>query len=589
MDSEEDTINDSFEDDEMTQNEPIETDQFKIMLATDIHLGYKENDSIRGEDTFNTFEEILKIAIAAKVDFILLGGDLFHDTKPSPSCFNKCIRLLRKYCLGDNPVSIEILSDQQINFDHTLNKQVNYEDPNLNVGIPVFSIHGNHDDPTGRNHVSAMDLLASSGLVNYFGRWQDLTRVEINPILMRKGRSLLALYGLSHISDQRLGRLFLEKKVSIAKPDNFNNQEFFNLLVLHQNRAPRGPKNFIPADAIPKDIDLVMWGHEHDCRITPEKVGEVFITQPGSSVATSLAAGEALTKKVGILRIHKKQFKIDEIELRTVRPFIFEDLLLDFPEVPMQDQLEKCKKVISMHVEQMIEKAAQLNRIPEGILPLIRLRAHYKHEDQLFNAIKFSQQFVGRVANPEDILKFISVSGAKRQTTLFDKDLDEDIRFNPNIRRVEDIILKYFVKNEMTVLSAKGLTDGVMKYIDTDDNEAPLQIIDHQFEKTLKKMKELDPEEDEIESCLENLRQMRGDQDEDEEVKNILSRRAVNKSLDSDDDAVSIIIDDDDDADASRAVAATSRPARGRGSRGGRGSRNTRGGTRGRGKAKEKA
>ena len=29
-------------------------------------------------------------------------------------------------------------------FDH-----VNYEDPDINVAIPVFSIHGNHDDPTG--------------------------------------------------------------------------------------------------------------------------------------------------------------------------------------------------------------------------------------------------------------------------------------------------------------------------------------------------------------------------------------------------------------------------------------------------------
>lgn len=26
---------------------------------------------------------------------------------------------------------------------------VNYEDENLNVAIPVFSIHGNHDDPSG--------------------------------------------------------------------------------------------------------------------------------------------------------------------------------------------------------------------------------------------------------------------------------------------------------------------------------------------------------------------------------------------------------------------------------------------------------
>ena len=27
--------------------------------------------------------------------------------------------------------------------------QVNYEDPNFNVGLPVFTIHGNHDDPAG--------------------------------------------------------------------------------------------------------------------------------------------------------------------------------------------------------------------------------------------------------------------------------------------------------------------------------------------------------------------------------------------------------------------------------------------------------
>jgi len=27
--------------------------------------------------------------------------------------------------------------------------KVNYEDPNFNVGLPVFTIHGNHDDPAG--------------------------------------------------------------------------------------------------------------------------------------------------------------------------------------------------------------------------------------------------------------------------------------------------------------------------------------------------------------------------------------------------------------------------------------------------------
>lgn len=54
-----------------------------------------------------------------------------------------------RYSLNDKPVEIEFLSDQSLNFKHLMNPVVNYEDPNLNVGFPVFSIHGNHDDPSG--------------------------------------------------------------------------------------------------------------------------------------------------------------------------------------------------------------------------------------------------------------------------------------------------------------------------------------------------------------------------------------------------------------------------------------------------------
>jgi len=46
----------------------------------------------------------------------------------------------------------------------------NYQDPNLNVGLPIFTIHGNHDDPGGSENLSAVDILSSFGLVNYFGK-----------------------------------------------------------------------------------------------------------------------------------------------------------------------------------------------------------------------------------------------------------------------------------------------------------------------------------------------------------------------------------------------------------------------------------
>ncbi len=45
-------------------------------------------------------------------------------------------------------MKISFLTDPAEIFDHCDKKVVNYEDPNLNVEIPVFSIHGNHDDPS---------------------------------------------------------------------------------------------------------------------------------------------------------------------------------------------------------------------------------------------------------------------------------------------------------------------------------------------------------------------------------------------------------------------------------------------------------
>jgi double-strand break repair protein MRE11 len=47
-------------------------DTFKILLATDNHLGYLEKDPVRGADSFRAFEEILQLAVAEKVGAVLL-------------------------------------------------------------------------------------------------------------------------------------------------------------------------------------------------------------------------------------------------------------------------------------------------------------------------------------------------------------------------------------------------------------------------------------------------------------------------------------------------------------------------------------
>lgn len=63
-------------------------------------------------------------------------------------------------------------------------------------------------------------------------------------------------------------------------------------------RVKHGPQEYVPEGMFDDNIDLVVWGHEHDCRIVPEPVAgkNYYITQPGSTVATSLADGEATQK-----------------------------------------------------------------------------------------------------------------------------------------------------------------------------------------------------------------------------------------------------------------------------------------------------
>lgn len=70
--------------------------------------GVWERDERRYNDSFETFEEVFKLAQEAKVDMVLLGGDLFHDNKPSRSTLVKCLDILNRYCLNDNPINFEV-------------------------------------------------------------------------------------------------------------------------------------------------------------------------------------------------------------------------------------------------------------------------------------------------------------------------------------------------------------------------------------------------------------------------------------------------------------------------------------------------
>lgn len=288
---------------------PSSESVIKILISTDNHLGYLEKDPVRGDDSFRAFEEVLQIAKANEVDMLLLGGDLFHDNKPSRSTLMKTMRLLRQSCMSpEGAIHLAVRSDPAI---------VNYMNPTVAVSLPVFVIHGNHDDPTGGaglDALSALDLLAEAGLVTYFGKMGNSKRIEVSPILLQKGRTALALYGIGNIRDEVLYQTWAkERNVKWLSPmENPSNRDrerhlpdtdtggdddlrWFNLLVLHQNRVMRGTAKGISETLLPPWLDYVLWGHEHDS--LPElTLTSPPVVQPGSTVATSLSAGESKPK-----------------------------------------------------------------------------------------------------------------------------------------------------------------------------------------------------------------------------------------------------------------------------------------------------
>ncbi|XP_050701729.1 double-strand break repair protein MRE11-like [Eriocheir sinensis] len=540
---------------------------FRILVATDTHLGYAEKHPERGNDSFVAFEEVLQMAVEHAVDFILLGGDLFHENKPSRHCQVRCMDLLRKYTFGDRPVYFDILSDPSVNFPHT--KQVNYRDPNLNVAIPVFSIHGNHDDPSGLGFLCALEMLSSAGLINYFGRVTDLNEVRMSPILMQKGKAKLALYGLSSVKDERLHRLFVENKVKMLRPKEAMT-EWFNMLVVHQNRAKRGPSNYLPESFLDPFIDLVIWGHEHDCIQEPKQSSQNFhILQPGSSVATSLCPGEALPKCAFLLQVNsQQQFKVDPLPLKTVRPFIFEEIVLSEFDIDeevrqLKGKMEEVKEnnahdrlmkgnlwagakgkggrgrrageilpqpkikvnPVEVFIEQRVRellkktKALQTGHPKQPTLPLVRIRVVYTEEEQMFNACRFGYRFEGLVANTEDVVIFAREKAERGTKTegLASALPDNLINVDDVNSTVEELVEEIFKVGslpgcEMHLLTERGMGSAVTAFVEKSDKHALSNMIDHQMKRTQDYIVGLDKEydnPDDLEADIQAFKAMR--------------------------------------------------------------------------------
>ena len=436
-----------------TSDEEDYSNVFRILITNDNHVGFKEDDKVRNRDALATFEEILRIARDNKVDFVLHSGDLFDDARPNRFWMNAIMQLFRKYCFGDNAVSFQQIPTEFSN-------PANFEDANFNVDLPVFMIHGNHDDCGGEfgdsGSLSCGDLLATANFVTYFGRHDNVEEeIEIAPILLQKGTSKVALYGLGNIRDERLHRMFISKKVRFVDPPS----GFFNLMSIHQNRlggaAPA--KSCVYPAFLPNFFDLVVWAHEHECIPSPiESVEAGFhILQSGSSVATSLTKSERSPKHVFILEVRNDhQFRTIPIPLQTVRTLIVEETVGPLNETCLAKKIEEILLRATSIPQQNIACDNFLYPPRFFNLPLVRLKV--LNSPEIINNQKFGKQFVNRIANPDDILLCVKgrCVGRRGNSGVVQLELEDAPDDTQQTGDVQDLIFNY-----MGGLSGEALLD----------------------------------------------------------------------------------------------------------------------------------
>ena len=276
-------------------------------------------------------------------------------------------------------------------------------------------------------------------------------------------------------------------------------------------------------------MDLVIWGHEHECIIHPQKNPETgfHVIQPGSSIATSLVAGEAVPKHVCILSITGKELKSEPIRLKTVRPFVTRDISLAEDSVAKKlakkenHRVELTRRLEGL-VNELIEEAKTEwydaqdeedgDEDREPPLPLIRLRVDHSAPDggsfDIENPQRFSNRFVGKVANANDVIQYQKKKAASSRRGLNGAELPDASKLAEfdqlDSVKVDMLVQEFLMAQTLSVLPQSGFGDAVTQFVDKDDKHAMELFVNDSLKSSVEYLQVMDWEDDdELQSQLE--------------------------------------------------------------------------------------
>ena len=269
-----------------------------------------------------------------------------------------------------------------------------------------------------------------------------------------------------------------------------------------------------------------MWGHEHECLIDPRYNPEMnfHVMQPGSSVATSLMPGEAIPKHVAILSITGKEFKVDTIRLKTVRPFVMKEIVLAEDKKALAfakkgDNRTALTRHLMDIVEGMIKEArTEWKALQDGDqdeeeevpLPLVRLRVEYSAPDggnfDCENPQRFSNRFVGKVANVNDVVQFHRKKAGSSRKAQNGADIPEEsimAQLSIDSIKVERLVREFLTAQSLTILPQNSFGDAVSQFVDKDDKHAMEMFVEESLTNQVKHLMTVDDvDEDDIMAAM---------------------------------------------------------------------------------------
>ena len=286
---------------------------------------------------------------------------------------------------------------------------------------------------------------------------------------------------------------------------------------------------YLKEAVLPDFLDMVVWGHEHECLIDPKYNPEMnfHVMQPGSSIATSLAVGEAVPKHVAVLSITGRDFAVETIRLKTVRPFVMREVVLS-EEKGLKALAKKANnrteltQFLTKIVDDMITQANEEWNSAQGDeeqaddevppLPLIRLRVEYTAPEggnfDCENPQRFSNRFSKKVANVKDVVQFYRKKAAGTRKAQNGAAMPEEstlASLGADTVKVDQLVREFLAAQSLTILPQNSFGDAVSQFIDKDDKHAVEEFVTENLLKQIDQLMKMDKlDEEGIRDAMEN-------------------------------------------------------------------------------------